>query len=181
MNKKLIVITGLLVVVIALGAVGIVAAQQPTPPAPPYGNGYGYGPGGMMGGGYGRGMMGNGYGRGMMGNGYGRGISGGFANDGAYGPMHDAMFNALAEGLGLSREELDKRVANGETPYQIALSLGFTQTEFYTLMTDARNVALDGAVANGTFTQEQADWMRNRMNGFDGNCPHLNQNTQPNS
>ena len=115
-----------------------------------------------------------------MGSGYGRGMMNGFAN-GGYGPMHDAMFNALAEGLGLSREELDKRVANGETPYQIALSLGFTQTEFYTLMTDARNVALDGAVANGALTQEQADWMRNRMNGFGGNCPHLNQNTQPNS
>ena len=172
MNKKLILIAGLLVVVMALGVVGFVAAQQPTPPAPPYGNGYGYGPGGMMG---------NGYGRGMMGNGYGRGMVGGFANDGAYGPMHTAMFDALAEGLGLSRTELDERVANGETPYQIALSLGLTQPEFYTLMTDARTAALDDAVANGTFTQEQADWMRNRMNGFGGNCPHLNQNTQPNS
>jgi hypothetical protein len=153
MNTKLLVIAGILIVVVAFSAAGVgwVAAQTPAPTPQPFGYG------GMM----------NGYG-GMM-NG-----------DGA-GPMHEAMFNALAEGLGLSREELDERVANGETPYQIALSLGFTQTEFYTLMTDARNSALDDAVTNGALTQEQTDGMRNRMSRFGGNCPHLNQNAQPNS
>jgi hypothetical protein len=170
MNKKLIVTVGLLVVVIALATAGVVAAQTPVPPTPtPYGGGYGNG--------YGYGMMG-GNGRGMMGGQYGYGMMGGYA-DGTYGPMHDAMFNALAEGLGLSRAELDKRVAAGETPYQIALSLGFSQSDFVNLMTDARSAALDDAVASGALTQEQANWMRSHMGGrggfggYGGNCPHF--------
>jgi hypothetical protein len=174
MNKKLIVISGLLVVVIALAVAGIASAQTPTPPPPPtygtgYGNGYGYG---MMGG-NGRGVPG-----GMMGGQSGYGMMGGYA-DGAYGPMHDSMFDALAKGLGLTREELDKRVAAGETPAQIAASLGFSQTDFFKLMTDARSVALDDAVAKGNLTQEQANWMRSRMGGrggyggYGGNCPHF--------
>lgn len=168
MNKKLIVISGLLVVVIALAAVGVVAAQTPTPPPTPFGYG-------MMGNGYGYGMMGGNGRGGMMGGQYGYGMMGGYA-DGTYGPMHDAMFNALAEGLGLSREELDQRVAAGETPYQIAVSLGFSQSDFVKIMTDARSAALDDAVANGTLTKEQADWMQTHMGGrggYGGDCPHL--------
>ncbi|HKZ69557.1 MAG TPA: hypothetical protein VJL59_09690 [Anaerolineales bacterium] len=170
MNKKLIVTVGLLVVVIALATAGVVAAQTPVPPTPtPYGSGYGNG--------YGYGMMG-GNGRGMMGGQYGYGMMGGYA-DGAYGPMHGSMFDALAKGLGITREELDQRVAAGETPAQIAASLGFSQTDFFKLMTDARSVALDDAVAKGNLTQEQANWMRSRMGGrggyggYGGNCPHF--------
>lgn len=172
MNKKILLPTiVILVLVAALGVVGIAAAQTPTPP-----NGYGYG-NGMMGG-YG-GMMG-GYGGGMMG-GYGNGMMGGKGMmQGGYGPMHDAMFNTLAGELGLTRAELDERVANGETPYQIALSLGFSQTEFAQLMADARTAALTDAVADGTLTQEQADWMQNRMNKFGGNCPHFAQDADDN-
>lgn len=162
MNKKLIVTVGLLVVVIALATAGVVAAQTPVPPTPtPYGSGHG-----------------NGYGYGMMGGQYGYGMMGGYA-DGAYGPMHDAMFDALADGLGITREELDQRVAASETPAQIAASLGFSQPDFAKIMTDARSAALDDAVAKGALTQEQAKWMRSRMGGrggyggYGGNCPHF--------
>ncbi len=173
MNKKLIVTVGLLVVVIALATAGVVAAQTPVPPTPaPYGGGYGNGYG------YGRGMMGGQYGYGMMGGQYGYGMMGGYA-DGAYGPMHDAMFDALADDLGITREELDKRVSAGETPAQIAASLGFSQSDFAKIMTDARSAALDDAVAKGALTQEQANWMRSHMGGrggfggYGGNCPHF--------
>ncbi len=174
MNKKILLPTiVILVLVIALGVVGIAAAQTPTPP-----NGYGYG-NGMMGGGYG-GMMGGYYGGGMMG-GYGNGMMGGKGMmQGGYGPMHDAMFNTLAGELGLTRAELDERVANGETPYQIALSLGFSQADFAQIMIDARTAALTDAVADGTLTQEQSDWMQNRMNKFGGNCPHFAQDADDN-
>lgn len=166
MNKKILLPTIIvLVLVAALGLVGVAAAQTPTPPNG-YGNGNGYG---MMGG-YG-GMMG-GYGGGMMG---GKGMM-----QGGYGPMHDAMFNALAGELGLTRAELDERVANGETPYQIAISLGFSQTEFAQFMADARTIAMAQAVADGTLTQEQFDWMQSRMNKFGGNCPHFAQDTDDN-
>ncbi|MBM4423252.1 MAG: hypothetical protein FJ030_07645 [Chloroflexi bacterium] len=175
MNKKLIVIAGSLVVVNALAVAGVAAAQTPTP-VPPTGGGYGYGYG-MMGGGYARGA----HGFGMMG-----GRSANFAES---GPMHEAMFNALAEGLGLSREELDKRVAAGETPYQIATSLGFSQTEFAAIMTEARTAAINEAAAAGTLTQEQADWMLSHMGGrggfgrgaYGGACPHIAPTPAPNS
>jgi hypothetical protein len=159
MNKKLLLIVGLVVTVGALAVVGVVSAQTITPSYGCGPNGYGV-RGGMMG--YGNGP------RGMMGGGYGM-----TGANGTYGPMHDAMFNALAEGLGLSRADLDARAAAGETPYQIALSLGFTQTEFVQVMTDARSAALTDAVAQGYLTQDQADWMQNRMNRFGGQCPYL--------
>lgn len=109
------------------------------------------------------------------------------------GPMHEAMLNALAEGLGLSRTELDSRLAAGETPYTIALAEGLTAEEFTALMQTARAEAVAQAVEDGTLTQEQADWMlshnmggmmngqggmmngqgqgRGMMNGTDGTCP----------
>lgn len=178
MNKKLLLIVGLVVALGALATVGVVSAQSVTPPNPPYGCGFaGNGFGGGMTlapasgagvNGYGPGMMGGNGPRGMMGGGYGM-----LGANGTYGPMHDAMFNALAEGIGLSREDLDARVAAGETPYQIALSLGFTQTEFVQIMTDARTAGLADAVAQGYLTQEQADWMQNRMSRFGGQCPYF--------
>jgi hypothetical protein len=59
---------GLLAGALVLGAVGTAMAQSTGPfgPGGMMGGGYGYGPGGMMGGGYGPGMMRGGYGPGGM-------------------------------------------------------------------------------------------------------------------
>lgn len=180
MNKKLIVIAGLALValsLLSLTAVGSAYAQNPTPPAPGYGPGYGsgYGPGMMGGYSYGSGMMGGGYG-------YGRSmVMRGIRTSGSYGPMHDAMQDALAAGLDLTREELDARIAAGETPAQIAAAQGFSSEEFAQIFADARKAAMDKAVADGYLTQAQADRMLNRMagRGFAGNCPMYPAQTNP--
>ncbi len=181
MNKKVTVVAGLLVVVGALAFAGITYAQTPTPPGTP---GFGMTPAparllevqsGAGVGGYGRGL------------GLGAGMAGGMMNyyrDGGFGPMHDAMRDAIAEGLGLTREELDSRIASGETPYEIAQAQGLTQQEFAQLMVEARQTAIEQAVADGLLTQEQADWMLSHMGGRGGRlgpgaggCPMFNQGT----
>ena len=145
MKKLIISVVMVAVVVIALGSAGFVYAQSTTTPeAPVPGTGYG-----MMGG---RGMRG-----GMMGQGAGYA-----AQDGL---MHDEMIAAFAEELGISVDDLNARLAKGETMSQIATAQGLTVEEFRTLMTDARSQAIDQAVKNGTLTQEQADWMNQRGAG----------------
>jgi hypothetical protein len=93
------------VLVLALGLAGLAFAQTPTPEpdqAP------GFGPG-MMGG----------YGRGMWNRAAGQ-----------FGPMHEYMEQAWAKALGLTEEELEQRLEAGETMWQIAEDLGFSQEEF---------------------------------------------------
>jgi hypothetical protein len=128
---------------------------------------------GMMGG---QSMMG---GRGMM----GRGMMGGNGLMNMMGgslpaPMHDAMLDTLAEKLGLTRAELDSRIANGETPAQIAAANGLSGADFSTLLADAHKAALDQAVADGYLTQAQADSMLDMMGGH-GNCPFFGATTAP--
>lgn len=143
------ILLGMLVIavmgVIALGTTGFAYAQTATPQAndPNYG--------------YGSGMR---FGRGNHGN---AGASNGLgAQDGI---LHDAMMTVYAEKLGIAVDELESRLADGETLVQIALDKGLTIDEIRTLMTDARSQALAQAVSNGTLTQEQADWMSQHMGG----------------
>lgn len=143
--KKLFVI-GILVgvLVLAFGLAGLAFAQSPTPEPDQV---PGYGPG-MMGG----------YGGGMMG---GRGS--GWRAEGGYGPMHEYMEQAFAKALGLSEEEIEERLAAGETMWQIAEDLGYSQEEFGDLMVTARTEALNQAVEAGVLSRAQADWMIERM------------------
>lgn len=147
--KKIVVVLAALVVAVALFGASAVSAQTQTPP------GTGTGWSGMMGGGLGNAM------RGMMGG----------AQDGT-GIMHDSMVTAFAEKLGLSVDTINQRLAAGETMWQIAESEGLTAEEIQALMTAAHTEALAEAVANGTITQAQADWMNQRMaQGIGaGNC-----------
>lgn len=93
--------------------------------------------------------------------------------------LHDGMVASLAEKLNLTTEELNQRIADGETMWEIAESAGWTQGEFTTWMLETKKVKLDAAVANGVISQEQADWMIERMqhmygDGFaQGSC-HAN-------
>jgi hypothetical protein len=77
--------------------------------------------------------------------------------------MHDALLNALAEGLTITRAELDQQIATGKSPYQIATDLGFTAEQFKQIATAVRATAINQAVQEGTLTQEQADWMLQHM------------------
>lgn len=128
-------------VAIALGAVGVAYAQSNLP-QPGTGTGYG-----MMGG------------RGRM-----------AATDrGLYQDiLHDYMVTAWAEQLGLSVEDVQSRLDQGETMSQIALAQGKTFEEFRTLMVTVRSQAIEQALADGKITQEQADWMKQRGAGMMG-------------
>jgi Spy/CpxP family protein refolding chaperone len=143
--KKSLVFTAILVAILtALAAVGFALAGRNTPPTP--------------------------YGPGMMG-GQGGGMMGGFRSDDGYGPMHDAMEEAMAGALGITEEELEERFAAGDTAWTIAQEKGLTQEEFTQWMTEARSQAFAKLVDEGVLTQEQADWMQERMgtrlqNGF---------------
>ncbi|MBI4630335.1 MAG: hypothetical protein HY740_01185 [Chloroflexi bacterium] len=142
MNKKWIVsVTVATVVVLALSltAVGVAAAQTPIPPRP-------FNPGA---GGYGRGAMGAG----------GYGFMAQNVNDAV---MHDAMYDSFAKALGLSRSDLEARVAKGETLAQIASAKGISAADFNKIWTDARKAGIDAAVAKGYFTKDQAAWMVDR-------------------
>jgi hypothetical protein len=100
-------------------------------------------------------------------------------NDDREGPLHDKMVAAFAEKLGLPATDLEARLDKGETMYQVAESQGITSEKFVTMMTEVRGQVLDQAVKDGTLTQEQADWMKQRGVGMgrgfrdQGDCPCL--------
>jgi hypothetical protein len=134
--------------------------------------------------GNGNGFRGAGAGVGMMGQ----------SNTGTSvnGVLHEYLIAAYADALDLSVDEIETRLAGGETLSSIAISTGLTVDEFQTLVVDARTSALDAALADGVITQSQADWLASRMgganrqamgnsgfrghgvrNGFAGNCPYM--------
>lgn len=160
--KKTIWITALVVIgLAAFGSVSFAKAQTPTPPAPntpstpgSFGNGQPM-PWGRM--------------QNRMWRRAARGI---------FGPMHEYMQAALAEGLGVSVEDLKTARADGKTMWQFASEKGLSLEEFQQIMQTARQKAIEKMVEDGLLTREQADWMLNRMqnmwkDGFRGrgNCP----------
>ncbi|MGE5221675.1 MAG: hypothetical protein ACM3PY_04510 [Omnitrophica WOR_2 bacterium] len=164
------VILGLVIVAVlaaGLSVAGLAYAQSATPQTP--GSGYG-----MM---NGRGQRG-----GMM-AGNTTGTQSGF--------LHDEMIAAWAAKLNLTVDEINTRLAKGETMSQIAYSTGITTDQFRTLMLEVRSTAIDQAVKDGKLTQAQADWMKTRGagamaggagRGMGGNgrfsnpaCPYYNQ------
>lgn len=141
MMKRFLIVAVLVGVVAVFGLASVVSAQDDfpiTPPAP--GQGHGRQGGGM----------------GMM------------NSQTETAPMHDYMQAALAEALGLSVEDLEKRHADGETFWQIAEAKGYSLEEARQMMLDARSAALDAMVEAGVITQEQADWMKSRSSRMSG-------------
>ena len=101
-------------------------------------------------------------GRGPMGGGQGQGV------------LHTFMVTEFAKQLDLNVNDINTRLAAGETMYDIALSAGVTAEEFPAIMTEVRANALDAAVKANVITQEQADLMKQRGFGQgmgNGNCP----------
>lgn len=157
--KKWIIIGASVITLAALATAGFVwagtaFAQSQYPPSPDY-------PYGRMGGLY--------HGYGMMG-GYG------MWGTGNYGPMHEYMVAALAEALNLTPEEIQARIEEGETPWQIAQAQGLSDEQIQELMENAHDKALVEAVEAGLLTEDQAEWMDQHMesmwsgdfNGFGG-------------
>ncbi len=90
------------------------------------------------------------------------------------GPLHTFMTAEFAKKLGLNINDVNTRLANGESMYDIAVSEGVSAEEFPAIMTDVRTKALDAAVKANVITQQQADWMKSRGFGRGdtgyGNC-----------
>ncbi len=154
---KVVAALGVLSVVAVAGGVVALAAYAQTE-TPPFAGGFGAGMGWSM---RFAGQVDGSSPRGWM-----------HATDGAtHGPMHDEMLTALAKGLGVSVDELNARLAKGDTPATIAREKGLSQEQFQTLWQQARQAAVKAAVANGNLTQAQADWMAQRGERLGGNCP----------
>ena len=93
---------------------------------------------------------------------------------GTMGPLHTFMTIEFAKQLDLNVNDVNTRLAAGESMYDIALSAGVTAEEWPAIMTKVRSNALDAAVKANVITQEQADWMKSRGFGQggmgNGNC-----------
>ena len=87
---------------------------------------------------------------------------------GGYGPMHEYMVPAFADALGITPEELQSRLDDGETMWDVARAQGLSDEEVYEVMEAAHSKALEQAVEAGVLTQEQADWMDEHMDQMHG-------------
>lgn len=116
----------------------------------------------------------------MMG---GRGQMGGMMNGNmsamhdammAEGGLHETVMTAIAAELAMTYDELTTALQT-QTLAQIAEAKGVALDALQQVATAARNAELDKLVTAGTLTQEQADWMKSRMQAMPnfgtGNCP----------
>jgi hypothetical protein len=107
---------------------------------------------------------GKGYGPGMMRQGRGQQGNPGFGMMGLNSsPMQQYMLNALVDKLSITPIDLQTRLTNGDTPYQIAQSQGLTDTQVSDLFKAAQDAALAQAVTDSVLTQQQADLMGQHM------------------
>jgi hypothetical protein len=83
----------------------------------------------------------------------------GLGAPGLGGQLHDYIFQAVAESLSLSVDELEAKLSDGQDLSSISQEQGVAEDELPALLEEARNSALAAAVEGGVLTQEQADWM----------------------
>ena len=91
------------------------------------------------------------------------------------GWMHEYVEKALASKLGLTEAQVEEQFAAGKSMYQIALDNGIKEEDLTDFLNGVHQNAFAAAVKDGVMTQEQADWMLQRMQnrgGYGtGNCP----------
>jgi len=96
---------------------------------------------------------------------------------GGFGFMHEYVEQALAEKLGLTEAQVEDALANGTTMYQLAFDNGIAEADLPAFMNEIHQSAFEKAVNDGVMTQEQANWMLERMQGMFtdgygfGDCP----------
>jgi len=82
------------------------------------------------------------------------------------GPLQKYLTAAMAESLGITAEDLQKRLEAGERMWDIAKEKGVSTEDFRTKMDEAFKKAIAAALAAGDITQAQADQRsQNRENG----------------
>jgi uncharacterized protein (DUF433 family) len=97
---------------------------------------------------------------------FGHSGKGGFGSRDKDGTVWQTTF---AEALGIPVEQLEERLAGGETIRSLVEESGLDTTDFQTALQAARAEMLQQAVADGSITQEQADRILDRQskqNGF---------------
>jgi hypothetical protein len=150
--KKVLLIGSLVIVgILIFGAVGVASAQTLLPRLA----------GSLMAANFeSRSSMMNsqGTGTGMMSGG-----RGGMMGQSGSGLLHDYMLAGFAAAFDMDVADLQARIDAGETMYDVALGLGYTQESFTELMVTVRSEAINQALADGVITQEQADWMLSRL------------------
>ena len=77
--------------------------------------------------------------------------------------MHEQVWTAVAKKLGLTYAELNTAVQNGQTVAQLAQAKGVSLDALKTAALDAMKTSFADLVKQGVMTQEQADWMLDRM------------------
>ena len=155
--KKGFVILGILVAVLAVGgSIWVVNAQTDNPQDTDTYTCPGYADGEYQG----YGMRG----RGMMGRYFAEEDQVGCVLGNVENPMHDAMLEYAAGVLNLSADEINARILDGETLYQIAESQGLTDEEIVSMMQDFHSSFFSSEEGNSEFFQG----MYNRMQEFWG-------------
>ncbi|HEY9121488.1 MAG TPA: hypothetical protein VIM80_00685 [Brevefilum sp.] len=151
MNRLMKTFVILAVVAVALGSASAVFAQTDTPDSP-----IGYG--------------GVGIGSRSKRGGRGNGSQMLYQNRDSMedGLLHDAMIAAFSEALSIPVEDLETRLAGGETLAEIALSTDLTLEEFRTLLTEIRTTVHDQAVEEGLLPGSQFGWTNERPEGNTG-------------
>jgi hypothetical protein len=152
--KKFLTIAGIatLVAVVGVVAVGAVALAQGPPWRPPFPSRMPFD--GPFGGGRSHGPV-----RLLGHRPFGR-MGDGFEEAQAY---REGLGNAFADALGMSVEELEAAIAEGQTACEIIEAQGLDPTEVWEVTEDARQELLQQAVADELLTQGQADWISQRM------------------
>ncbi len=143
---KLIVIGIVVTAVLVFGAFSVLAQEGNQPPIPPIAPGFGPG---MMGGLQG-GMMGGQ--QGGMGRGAHGGMMGGFS-----------LVDVVAQTLNLTADEVWDELSTGISIADLAANYEVDAQVIIDAALVQHQAALDTAVAAGTLSQEQADWMQANM------------------
>jgi hypothetical protein len=82
---------------------------------------------------------------------------------GRFGGDRWAMFDAIAETLGLTPEGLFTELHSGKSLSEVAEAQGVDTEALHDAMQTARVEAIEQAVEDGTITQEQADRLLDRL------------------
>ncbi|MCD4672673.1 MAG: hypothetical protein K8R77_08420 [Anaerolineaceae bacterium] len=84
---------------------------------------------------------------------------------------HDEMVTALVDLTGLSAEEVEARLADGETAYNIAISQGVSPEDFYAILPmGGFRMQAAGQGGNGRFGTETAPRLQMQERAQDGTC-----------
>jgi hypothetical protein len=75
------------------------------------------------------------------------------------GELHSYMLQAIADSLDLTLDDLESKLAEGQSLLEVAAEQGVTEESLPAVLEEARAKSLQAAVADGVLTQEQADWM----------------------